>query len=89
VLGQSAQRRDFAHVFSNVKVRFACNWAASGAGSTLDAFKKLVLLDEFLSIHVGRHFYVKRKRKVIKAFSRESSEPRRSQGDFTDGKEIA
>jgi hypothetical protein len=89
VLGQSAQGRNFAHVFSNVKIRFACNWAASSAGSALDAFKKLMLLGEFLSIHVSRHFYVKRERKVIKAFSRESSESKRSKGDFTDGEEIA
>jgi hypothetical protein len=89
MLRQLAQCCDFAHVLPDVQVGFACDWAAPGACSTLDAFKKFVLLGEFLSIHLKHHFYVRREHKVIKAFSRECSESNHSIGDFTDGEEIA
>jgi hypothetical protein len=89
MLSQLAQCRNFTHVLPDVQIGFACNWAASSAYSALDAFKKFVLLGEFLSIHLKHHFYVKKEHKVIKAFSRESSESNHSTGDFTDGEEIA
>jgi hypothetical protein len=89
VLSQLAQGGDFTHVLSNVKIGFACNWATSSACSTLDTFKKLMLLSEFLGIHAIHHFYVKKEHKVIKAFSRESPESNHPKGDFPDGEEIA
>jgi hypothetical protein len=53
VLSQLSQSRDFAHVLPNVQISLSSNRTASGAHSTLNTFKKFVLLRQLLSIHDG------------------------------------
>jgi hypothetical protein len=86
-MGQFAQRRNLSHVLSNVQVRFSCHGATSCACSALDALKEFVFLGKLLSVHVVRHFLMEWEHKIIKVFSRESSETNHQEGDSVSGKE--